>query len=92
MPHMVFVAKSQRSCSWILCHVFKERKRDITVLWEGGQDIRHESGQAYVPLWGEEGKERGPGGLHRGGHVLVASEANSNFGLASVVQLLTQGF
>lgn len=28
--HMVFVAKSQCSCSWILYHVFKERKEDIT--------------------------------------------------------------
>jgi len=29
MLPMVFVAKSQCSCSWILCHVFKERKGDI---------------------------------------------------------------
>lgn len=28
--HMVFVAKSQYSCNWILCHISKEWKEDIT--------------------------------------------------------------
>lgn len=35
-----------------------------TLLWERVQGIRHDSGQAFVPLWGEhEKKECGPGSL-----------------------------
>lgn len=37
-----------------------------------------------MPLWGEQGKECGPESLYRDGHILVASETNSNFGLAFV--------
>lgn len=46
---MVFLAKSQCSSSWILCHVFKGRKGNITLLWEGVQDIRKQAGMcAFV--------------------------------------------
>lgn len=56
MLHMVFVAKSRWSFSWIQCHVFKERKGDIPLLWKGAMVLDMKVGR-HMCLY-EEKRER----------------------------------
>lgn len=53
MLHMVFVAKSQCSCSWILCHISKEWKEDITHCSGNGAKVLDTKVGRHMCLYGE---------------------------------------
>lgn len=53
MLDVVFVAKSQCSCSCIPCHVFKERKEDITHCSGKGAKVLDMKVGRHMCLYGE---------------------------------------